>query len=455
MADTKSLGVGFVFTCLGAGIMFSWNGVLTALGYFKEAYPSHDVGFLFPLVFFVSSLLCQVLMLRFGQGLSLPLRIRVSFISCAVLLVFCPLTNFLRVEVGFAFLCVIMSLLGWFSAVLQSSFFGLCGQLPPHFTTWCMSGQAWSGLIICFCRIATKAALPDTHQGLFISAIIYFSIAAVSVTGCCLLFSVFIRQPEVAVTLDSTPATVSVPASPASQGSEHRKRLSDAICMEVDEGGSAANSFVAFKILDDSTRFNGSHYVHAAVASTVTQQPPRSKSSVQLRELFVMVQKLFVTVLLVFICHVITFSVFPGVMTRYTSSYGLSDEWLQITLIAVYNVFDLIGRWLSGVARRVGSRLYRCNGLICFVVMRVVFVPLFLAAVGSHEDVFSSDLFKFIVMSLFALTHGLFVSWLMMFGPSHVTDAEEKERAGFVLTTALLGGIFTGCQVALGIAYLL
>ena len=61
-----------------------------------------------------------------------------------------------------------------------------------------VSGTASSGLLICLLRIATKAALPSTPEGLRKSTGIYFAAAGALTLACCVVHvAVLPRLPVV------------------------------------------------------------------------------------------------------------------------------------------------------------------------------------------------------------------------------------------------------------------
>ena len=56
---------------------------------------------------------------------------------------------------------------------------------------------------------------------------------------------------------------------------------------------------------------------------------------------------------------------------------------------------------------------------------------------------FSGTWFKFVNMAFYAFTNGFFTTSCMILGPSSAPDV-SKDKAGYIMITGLLCGIFSG-----------
>jgi len=136
----------------------------------------------------------------------------------------------------------------------------------------------------------------------------------------------------------------------------------------------------------------------------------------------------------------ITLSLFPGLMTSIPSSTKPQNwTWFPIILIAIFSVFDFIGKTIPGITlKRVSERnLYIMTGL------RFLFFFAFIFCI--NPKLFNSDAFPVIFDVLFALSNGYLATTWMMIGPSKV-EIQEKELAGTIMALALVSGLTLGAS---------
>ena len=68
-------------------------------------------------------------------------------------------------------------------------------------------------------------------------------------------------------------------------------------------------------------------------------------------------------------------------------------------------------------------------------------------------EVITGDWFSILNMALFAITNGYNSTLLMIYGPMMAKE-EHREKAGIIMGFNLVGGIFFGALVALGMGQL-
>ena len=116
----------------------------------------------------------------------------------------------------------------------------------------------------------------------------------------------------------------------------------------------------------------------------------------------------------VFLVFFVTFLLFPGVAIVKTvyrgelgsgSAYLGSGGWWGVVLLAVFNVFDTVGRFLPAYPNLVPvSRA----GLLPATLARFVFVPLLVGCVKGWPGM--GDITTLFAMMFFAMTNGCFAS---------------------------------------------
>ena len=181
---------------LGAGILFPYNVLITAVDYFDKLYPDENLEFFIPMVMNYPSPILQFLMIKYGRTMSFTRRIVFWFLLQSALLVTIPLVQgHMAHTANLWFLLTNIFVLGAGTAILQSSIFGFAGMLPPKFTQAIMSGNAVAGLVVSAARIITKAAFPDDVDGLKKSAMVYFALSAFTTTMCVLGYMAMLKLP--------------------------------------------------------------------------------------------------------------------------------------------------------------------------------------------------------------------------------------------------------------------
>eukprot|EP00798_Chlamydomonas_sp_ICE-L_P013704 gene13701-19596_t len=149
--------------------------------------------------------LCALLIgvfVYFGhEVISSKLRINFAFGGFTMIMILMPVLDATILESNKqkALACVLflMLLLGVLDGISQGALFGEVAKMPPKFTHAVVGGTASSGLLMCLLRITTKAALPNTEEGLRTSAAVYFACGAV-LCFSCLIAHAFIL-PRLAV----------------------------------------------------------------------------------------------------------------------------------------------------------------------------------------------------------------------------------------------------------------
>jgi len=140
---------------------------------------------------------------------------------------------------------------------------------------------------------------------------------------------------------------------------------------------------------------------------------------------------------MVFFNFFITLSVFPGLVTKIDSTEGI-NSWFAVTIVALFQVGDAIGRALPGISW-IGP-IFNAHTVSPAVSGRMIFYAIFLVA----YFVEISDYFTFGMMLLFAITNGFLGSAIMMLAPAEVNTVDEKEIAGTLMTLFLQGGVIAG-----------
>jgi MFS family permease len=387
------------FLVLGAGILIAWNAILTALDWFNTVFPDRQVSFIFTILNFLPYVIFQPLTIWKGSRFSLNMRIIPTFAVICALLALSPLLSAtLQVDAAFALMCVLIVVMGIANAIAQTSVFSLGAMMPPKYTNAVMLGNAVAGIIITLARIICLASFPHTDSGLLVSTLIYFAIAGVFILGCIFTQIHVMRNPLVQEYV-SKATNKDINLTPG-QGEE-------------------------LQIMDSTEQ------------SFMDVSLPTIKNTYK---------KIWQYSFLVWMVFVITFGVFPAVSLA-NEDDNLSYPWFATLMITIFNFFDALGRY--------GVSMWLPKSLVLWVMTfsRFIFWLTFILIASDSPSIppdwlFNGTWFKFINMALFAFTNGFVSTCLMIHGASSVVNS-MKERAGAIMSTSLVFGIFSGSLIAL------
>ncbi|KAK0153681.1 Equilibrative nucleoside transporter 1 [Merluccius polli] len=290
-----------------------------------------------------------------------------------------------------------------FGAVLQGSLFGLAGRLPASYTTPIMSGQGLAGTFAAFsmiCALASGSALQDSAFGYFITACVVILLAILS----------YIALPK----MEFFQYYMESNGSGPSGGEENRMDL-------LKKEGSVEKGPAA--------------------------EEARPTSSVV--SIFKQIWVLALSVCFIF---TITIGTFPAVTVEVKSSLAKGGAWdtyfIPVSCFLLFNVMDWAGRSLTAFCMWPGKD---SRWLPALVVMRLVFVPLFMLCnvqPRSYLPVwFNHDVWYIVFMIVFSFSNGYLASLCMCFGPKKVPQ-HEAETAGAIMAFFLSLGLALGAALS-------
>lgn len=391
------------FLCLGAGVLISWNAILTAMDWFGALFGAFNPSFILPICNFIPSPIIQPLTVYKGHLISFNKRIVVGFAIIGGILALIPIVaGAIPGAAGFGLLCGLILMMGVVSAGVQTSVFGMAGMMPDEYTGAVMIGNALAGLILNIARIICLATFPPTSSGMLIGTTVYFAIAGGTLVVCCFAQLHATKHPLVKQHVLDKYSKVIVPGTPA--GKEQ---------LLVGDESEMSKEFT---------------------------QPQGTVDETSYKDLL---KQIWVFLGLVFLNYVITFVVFPGVSIA-TEVEGLSYPWFVVLLVTTYNVFDALGR------QAVSFYMLGKKVLIFATFGRLLFwmTTVMIAAAVPPPEIFSGAWFIFLNMALFAFTNGYYSTHHMIYGPAQV-EGYLRDKAGSIMSTGLVSGIFTGSVMSL------
>ncbi|KAJ8387285.1 hypothetical protein AAFF_G00157810 [Aldrovandia affinis] len=423
--------VWIIFFIMGLGTLLPWNFFITATTYFTSRLSVNQTGngtkgpgdsrSVLEAKFSSTMTLCAMLPLLIFTCLNsfihqkIPQKLRIVGSLSVIFGVFLITATLVKVAMAplpfFSITMIKIICINSFGAVLQGSLFGLAGLLPASYTTPIMSGQGLAGTFAAVSMIiATGSALTDSAFGYFITACVVILLAIAS----------YLALPRL----------------------EFFKYYSE--CHSPKPSTDEENKMdLLVKENAVDTR-----------PVTLTEVEPRPAVSVSV-SVFGIFKQIWVMALSVCFIFAITIGTFPAVTVDVKSIADADSTWgkyfISVSCFLVFNVMDWAGRSLTAVCMWPGkdSRL-----LPILVVMRVVFVPLFMLCNVRPRTftpvVFEHDAWYILFMVLFAFSNGYLASLCMCFGPKKVPP-HESETAGAVMAFFLSLGLALGAALSFAI----
>ncbi|XP_027911937.1 equilibrative nucleotide transporter 3-like [Vigna unguiculata] len=378
---------------LGNGCLFSWNSMLTIEDYYIYLFPKYHPSRVLTLVYQPFAVGTLAILAYKGDRINTRIRnlfgYTLFFISTLAVLLL-DLASSGQGGLGtFVGICIVSGAFGVADAHTQGGMVGELSYMLPEFIQSFLAGAAASGALTSALRLITKAAFKNSKNGLHKGAILFFSISTFFELLCVLLYAfVFPKLPIV-------------------------------------------------KYYRSKVAFEGSNAVSSDLAEAGIQT-----SSIRVKEGKQLERKGTKQLLLenidyaldLFLIYALTLSIFPGFLSEDTGSHSLGS-WYALVLIAMYNVCDLIGRYIPLLeSLKMESR----KMLTIVIVGRLLFVPAFYFTAK-----YGTQGWMIMLTSLLGLTNGYLTVCVLTSAPKGYMGPEQN-ALGNVLVLFLLAGIFAG-----------
>ncbi|KAL6856083.1 hypothetical protein ACP4OV_018885 [Aristida adscensionis] len=390
----KFLGI-LVCWILGNGSLFAWNSMLTIEDYYVSLFPDYHPTRVLTLVYqpFAFGITC--IMTYYEAKMNTRRRnlagFSLFFLGSFALIILDVATKGhggLGVFVG---VCIISAIFGTADANCQGALVGDLSLMCPEFIQSFLAGLAASGVLTSALRLITKAAFEGKKDGLRIGAILFFSVTCLFELLCLLLYTlVFPKLPIVKYYRSKA----------AAEGSK-----------------TVASDLAAAGVIPEQ--------------QGQIEEDPQMQKRLSTKELLMENMDYSLNI---FLIYVLTLSIFPGFLSEDTGSHSLGS-WYALVLIAMYNVWDIIGRYVPVVER---LKLRSRKGLTAATLARFLLVPAFYFTAKNGEQGH-----MILLTSFLGLTNGYLTVCVLTEAPRGYKGPEQN-ALGNVLVVCLLGGIFAG-----------
>lgn len=136
--------------------------------------------------------------------------------------------------------------------------------------------------------------------------------------------------------------------------------------------------------------------------------------------------------------YLVTLSLFPGVESEMINCQW--REWLPIVLMALFNIFDVVGKVVALAAHQTLSPVKLMLGSL----LRLIYVPLMLLCIlPKASPLLSNTFWQFCLSSTLGLSNGYFGSVPMIRAPLNMLE-ERKELTGNLMMFSYSVGLTMG-----------
>ncbi|KAI5448166.1 hypothetical protein KIW84_015547 [Lathyrus oleraceus] len=388
----RAIAVCFI---LGLGSLVSWNSILTIGDYYYQLFPNYHPSRVLTLVYQPFAIGTLIVMTHYESKINTRLRNVVGFTLFFVatfLILILDLATSGKGGIGpYLAICFLSACFGVADAFVQGGMVGDLYFMCPKFVQSFLAGLAASGALISLLRVLTKLAFEKSSNGLRKGAILFLAISTLIEFLCIFLYAIYFTK---------LPIVKYYRAKAASEGSKTVAADLAAAGIKTETNDQAEHDDKQVDRLSNKQLFLANIDYAADL----------------------------------FLIYVITLSIFPGFLYENTGEHQLGT-WYPIVLIVMYNVLDLIARYIPLVQ---WLKLESRKGLLIAILSRFLLIPAFYFTAKYGDQGWMIFLTSFL-----GLTNGYLTVCVFTLAPRGY-KAPEQNALGNMLVICLLCGIFAG-----------
>lgn len=380
---------------LGLGSLVSWNSLLSIGDYYYALYPNYHPSRVLTLVYQPFALGTMALLAYNEAKVDTRMRNLAGYtvftLSTFSLIVLDLATSGKGGLGNYIGVCAIVGTFGVADAHVQGGMVGDLSFMCPEFIQSFLAGLAASGALTSGLRLMTKAAFENSSNGLRKGVMLFLAISTFFEFLCILLYAfIFPKLPIV---------------------KHYRTKAA----------GEGSTTVAA----------------DLAAAGIQTQQIEKAGDDAKQLQRLSTKQLFFQNIdyaLDLYLIYVLTLSIFPGFLYENTGTHKLGS-WYALVLIAMYNVWDLIARYIPLIEK---IKLKSRKGLMIATLSRFLLIPCFYFTAK-----YGDQGWMIFLVSFLGLTNGYLTVCVMTVAPQGYKGPEQN-ALGNILVLFLLGGIFSG-----------
>ncbi|TKY71612.1 Equilibrative nucleotide transporter 3 [Spatholobus suberectus] len=388
----KAMAICFI---LGIGSLVSWNSMLTIGDYYYTLFPKYHPARVLTLVYEPFAIGTMIILAYYESKINTRMRNLAGFtlfFASTFFVLVVDLATSGKGGIGpYIGICVLAACFGIADAQVEGGMVGDLCFMCPEFIQSYLAGLAASGALISILRMLTKLAFEKSHNGLRKGAILFLAISTFIELVCIILYAIYFTKLPIVKYYRSKAAL---------------------------EGSKTVSADLAAAGIQTKTNDQGGY--------DNKQQERLSNKQLFLENLDFAVD--------LFLIYVVTLSIFPGFLYENTGTHQLGS-WYPIVLIAMYNVADLISRYIPLVP---WLKLESRKALLIATISRFLLIPAFYFTAK-----YGDQGWMILLTSFLGLTNGYLTVCVLTLAPRGYKGPEQNALGNW-LVLSLLSGICAG-----------
>lgn len=377
---------------LGLGSLVAWNSMLTIGDYYYKVFPHYHPSRVLTIVYQPFAIGTMAILTYHESKVDTRKRNIIGYILFTLSTLFLLVLDLATSGKGGVWpyfgICVLVACFGVADAHVQGGMVGDLSFMCPEFMQSFFAGIAASGALTSGMRLITKAAFDKAHDGLRKGAMLFLGISTFFEFICIILYATWFAK---------IPIVKHYRSKAASEGSKTVSADLAAAGIQTQDGDSKEDRLSKKQLL-----FQNIDYA-----------------------------------IDLYLIYVLTLTIFPGFLYENTGTHQLGS-WYALVLIAMYNVWDLISRYIPLIG---WLKLESRKGLLIVILARFLLVPAFYFTAK-----YGDQGWMIMLVSFLGLSNGYLTVCVMTVAPKGYKGPEQN-ALGNLLVLFLLGGIFSGVSL--------
>ncbi|XP_013462461.2 equilibrative nucleotide transporter 3 isoform X2 [Medicago truncatula] len=386
---------GVVCFILGLGSLIAWNSMLTTGDYYYKLFPRYHPSRVLTIIYLPFTLVTLIILTHNESRINTRMRILVGytlFFVCTLLVLVLDLATSgkggIRHYIG---LCSISASFGVADALVQGGMVGDMSLMCPEFMQSFLAGLAASGVLTSCLRFLTKVVFEKSEDGLRRGALLFFGISTFFEFLCIILYAIYF--PKLTIV-----------------------------------------KYYRSKAASEGSKTVSADLTAAGIQNEISQQVGFDhKQHERINNKQLLLQNIDYSTGL-FLIYMLTLSIVPGFLYENTGSHQLG-KWYALVLIAVFNVSDLISRYIP-LLKFLKLESRKC--LLAAILSRLLLIPAFYFTAK-----YGDQGWMIMLVSFLGLTNGYLTVCVLTVAPKGY-KAPEQNALGNILVLFLMCGIFVG-----------
>ena len=419
-----------IFTFFGIASLLGWNALLTELDFFYYFLSDINPFKSFSFMNYVLNITFQFLLLYKKDIFSLFTELMIGIIGSIFFLIALPLSAMLlgiNTMANKVISSLLVVLMGFTNACASGGFFGYTGCFPLEMIVSFTAGQGISGIglnILQFIVIAS-VKIEDEKKQFIVRGWIFFGFSILILIVCLILLLYSYKDEYCKYYLNKG-------RSPGGVSEKSEAKLLKSMTGDDDTS--------------NNTNESGKNQQIETLDNDYKRERENDINMVKVVPSFAYVfKKIWDIEVMACFCYVVTFILFPNACT--TQKVFNIDEYNSVTIIAIYNALDTVGRYIVNCLPQ--NKKLDFGILIGRIVLIFTIIFNYYCQVKLGTSLTTTSILIIIYSALLGVTNGIGAALTFGLASKNAED-EIKEQVGNSIGLFCILGIFIGSVLAFG-----